>query len=226
MVYYTMRAARCAPASFRPPSDSADYAQARCPCGVTEAVRATLRGGGALTAASAIMMAMVLAAPVHAQSASSAQTTSPKKAKQSKAAESAESARLKEVVVTARRRAIMSADLRKKDSETIIDSVVADEAGLLPDNSVTEVLQRVPGVTMVRFDALNDPDHFSDEGSAIQIRGLSDVAARLNGRDVFSASNGGGLSFGDVTPELLKAVDVYKSVTANLIEGGSGGRSI
>ena len=224
MVYYTMRAARCAPASFRPPSDSADYAQARCPCGVTEAVRATLRGGGALTAASAIMMAMVLAAPVHAQSASSAQTTSPKKAKQSKAAESAESARLKEVVVTARRRAIMSADLRKKDSETIIDSVVADEAGLLPDNSVTEVLQRVPGVTMVRFDALNDPDHFSDEGSAIQIRGLSDVAARLNGRDVFSASNGGGLSFGDVTPELLKAVDVYKSVTANLIEGGSGGQ--
>ena len=135
-----------------------------------------------------------------------------------------ESAELGEIVVTARREALISADARKRDSETIEDSVVADEAGLLPDNSVTEVLQRVSGVTMVRFAALNDPDHFSAEGSGIQVRGLSSVAARLNGRDVFSANNAGGLSFGDVTPELLAAVDVYKSVTADLIEGGAGGQ--
>ena len=131
---------------------------------------------------------------------------------------------LGEIVVTARREALTSADARKRDSETMIDSIVADEAGLLPDNSVTEVLQRVSGVTMVRFAALNDPDHYSSEGSGIQVRGLSGVAARLNGREVFSATNAGGLSFGDVTPELLKAVDVYKSATADLIEGGSGGQ--
>jgi iron complex outermembrane recepter protein len=134
------------------------------------------------------------------------------------------SAFLGEIVVTARRQALATADERKRDSETMIDSVVADEAGLLPDNSVTEVLQRLSGVTMVRFDALNDPDHYSSEGSGIQVRGLSGVAARLNGRDVFSANNAGGLSFGDVTPELLQAIDVYKSATADLIEGGSGGQ--
>ena len=131
---------------------------------------------------------------------------------------------LGEITITARRIALKNADDRKKNSESMIDSVVADEAGLLPDNSVTEVLQRVAGVTMVRFAALNDPDHYSDEGSGIQVRGLSGVDARLNGREVFSANTGQGLSFGDVTPELLAAVDVYKSATADLIEGGSGGQ--
>ena len=42
-------------------------------------------------------------------------------------------------------------DRTKEDSESIIDSVVADEAGMLPDNSITEVLQRVSGVEIVRF---------------------------------------------------------------------------
>lgn len=128
------------------------------------------------------------------------------------------------IVVTGRREALQKADARKRNSETIIDSVVADDAGRLPDNSITEVLQRVSGVTIVRFAALNDPDHFSVEGSGIQVRGLTGVASRLNGREVFSASNGRALQFADVTPELMAAVDVYKASTADLIEGGTGGQ--
>lgn len=127
------------------------------------------------------------------------------------------------IIVTGRRQALQSADNRKKNAETIIDSVVADEAGKLPDNSITEVLQRVSGVTIVRFSALNDPDHFSVEGSGIQVRGLSGVASRLNGRDIFSANGGRSLLWGDVTPELMAAVDVYKSSSADQIEGGTGG---
>lgn len=129
-----------------------------------------------------------------------------------------------DVVITARRRALEAADARKRASESIISSVVADEAGKLPDNSITEVLQRVSGVSIVRFAALNDPDHFSVEGSGIQVRGLSGVASRLNGREIFSANGGRGLVWGDVTPELMSAVDVYKSATADLIEGGTGGQ--
>ena len=128
------------------------------------------------------------------------------------------------IVVTGRRAALQAAEQRKKNSESIIDSVVADEAGKLPDNSITEVLQRVSGVSIVRFAALNDPDHFSVEGSGIQVRGLSGVASRLNGRDVFSANSGRTLLWGDVTPELMSAVDVYKVATADLIEGGTGGQ--
>ncbi|KRC79991.1 TonB-dependent receptor [Sphingomonas sp. Root241] len=128
------------------------------------------------------------------------------------------------IVVTGRRAALQAADERKKASESIINSVVADEAGKLPDNSITEVLQRVSGVSIVRFGSLGDPDHFSVEGSGIQVRGLSGVASRLNGREIFSANGGRGLVWGDVTPELMSAVDVYKSATADLIEGGTGGQ--
>jgi iron complex outermembrane receptor protein len=177
---------------------------------VADAVRSALRGCGAMAAASAFAMALTFSVSASAQTRLADAADGP--------------ADLGEVVVTARRKALATADERKKDSETLVDSVVADEAGLLPDNSVTEVLQRVSGVTMVRFASLGDPDHFSAEGSGIQVRGLSGVAARLNGREVFSANNAGGLSFGDVTPELLQAVDVYKSATADLIEGGSGGQ--
>ncbi|MFV0624272.1 TonB-dependent receptor [Sphingomonas sp. ac-8] len=129
-----------------------------------------------------------------------------------------------EIVVTGRRAALEAADDRKRRSETIVDSVVADDAGKLPDNSITEVLQRVSGVSIVRFSALNDPDHFSAQGSGVQVRGLSGVASRLNGREIFSANGGRALLWGDVTPELMSAVDVYKASTADLIEGGTGGQ--
>lgn len=125
------------------------------------------------------------------------------------------------IVVSARREAIQNATERKKNAESIVDSVVADDAGMLPDNSITEVLQRVSGVTISRF---NDADHFSTEGNGIQVRGMSGVAARLNGREIFSANGGNGLSWGDVTPELMAAVDIYKSPTADQIEGGLGGQ--
>lgn len=167
---------------------------------VTTAVRAALGSRPAL-ASSAFMMAMILSAQAVADSED-----------------------LESVIVTARRQALENAADRKKESESIIDSIVADEAGMLPDNSMTEVLQRVSGVSIVRFAALGDPDHFSAEGSGVQVRGLSGVAGRLNGREVFSASGGRGLSWGDVTPELMQAVDVYKSSTADLIEGGTGGQ--
>ncbi|WP_395335026.1 TonB-dependent receptor [Novosphingobium sp. BL-8H] len=142
---------------------------------------------------------------------------------QDEAAQAPTAAESDAIVVTGRRAAMQSADDRKKNAISIVDSVVADDAGKLPDNSITEVLQRVPGVTIVRFQSLNDPDHFSAEGSGIQLRGLSGVASRLNGRDIFSANGGRSLQFSDVTPELMQAVDVYKSSTADQIEGGTGG---
>jgi outer membrane receptor protein involved in Fe transport len=113
-----------------------------------------------------------------------------------------------EIIVTGRRQALQNATERKRNSDTVIDSIVADDAGKLPDNSITEVLQRVPGVTIVRFAALGDPDRFSVEGSGIQVRGLSSVLATLNGREITGANGGGGLSWNEVTPELMAAVDV------------------
>ena len=54
------------------------------------------------------------------------------------------------VVVTGQRAALASAQKLKQDADEIVDSVVADDIGKLPDRSVTEVLQRVVGISINR----------------------------------------------------------------------------
>ena len=85
------------------------------------------------------------------------------------------------------------------------------------------MLQRVVGVTIGHLISNADPEHYSVEGSGVNIRGLSYVRSELNGRDAFSANGGRSLNFEDVTPELMAGVDVYKNPSAEQIEGGIGG---
>ncbi|MFL6548558.1 MAG: TonB-dependent receptor [Povalibacter sp.] len=130
---------------------------------------------------------------------------------------------LEEVIVTGIRQSLQSSQDIKKDAEVFVDSVTAEDIGALPDRSVTEVLQRIPGVAINRFQGANDPDHFSIEGSGVVVRGLNQVRSELNGRDTFSANNGRFLSFADVPPELMSGVDVFKNQSADMIEGGLAG---
>ncbi|MGL1959513.1 MAG: TonB-dependent receptor [Colwellia sp.] len=111
----------------------------------------------------------------------------------------------------------------KRNADTVVDSITAVDIGSLPDRSVLEAIQRLPGVSVERFAGPDDPDHFSVEGSGAIIRGLTQTRSEFNGRDSFSASSSRGLSFQDVSPELMGGVDVYKSQTADMIEGGIGG---
>jgi TonB-dependent receptor len=131
------------------------------------------------------------------------------------------------IVVKGQRAALQSAQKNKQNADEIVDSVVAEEAGKLPDKSITEVLQRVVGVTVQRLRSTNnDPKHFS-EGSddRINVRGLSWGSSTLNGREIFSAGwPGRDLSWGAVPSELMSAVDVYKNPSAEKIEGGVSGQ--
>ena len=139
--------------------------------------------------------------------------------------------RVATVVVVGQRAALESAAARKKNADEVVDSILAEDIGKLPDKSVTEVLQRVVGVTIDR--TMNIPDklqgvgdainHFAAEGTGVSIRGLSYVRSELNGRDTFSANGGRTLSFEDVPPELMAGVDVYKNPSAEQIEGGIAG---
>ena len=125
------------------------------------------------------------------------------------------------IVVTARRKALEQATEIKKLSDTIVDSVVSDEAGKLPDTSVTEVLQRISGVTLSRFTvSQNGTPAFQVEGTGISVRGLPYNSSTLNGEQVFSANGASAISWGEVTPELMGGVDIYKASRADLIEGG------
>ncbi len=128
-----------------------------------------------------------------------------------------------EIIVTGIRENLRSAQQRKRNADTVVESIDAKDIGSFPDKSVAEALQRVPGITVVRFAGTDDTSHFSAEPSGVIIRGLNQVRSEFNGRDVFSANSSRGLSWQDISPELLGGVDVYKNQTADLIEGGIAG---
>ena len=130
---------------------------------------------------------------------------------------------LEEVVVTGMRNSLDSAQELKRNADTVKDVITASDIGALPDKSVTEALQRVPGVTIERFASSEDPKHYADEGTGVLVRGLDRVRSEINGRDAFSANPYGGLSYEDFPAELLGAVEVVKNQTADLISGGIAG---
>ena len=127
------------------------------------------------------------------------------------------------IEVTGIRGSIYSAQNLKRYADTVKDVITASDIGALPDKSVTEALQRVPGVTIERFASSSDPKHYADEGTGVLIRGLDRVRSEVNGRDAFSANPSGGLSYEDFPAELLGAVEVVKNQTADLISGGIAG---
>ena len=129
-----------------------------------------------------------------------------------------------EIVVTGIRQSLRSAQNIKRNSDTVEDVITATDIGALPDRSVTEALQRVPGVAINRFAAPSDPDHFSVEGSGVVVRGLTFTRSEFNGRDTFSTGvYGQAINFQDVPAELLGSVEVFKEETADRIEGGLSG---
>lgn len=119
-----------------------------------------------------------------------------------------------DIVVTGVRASLQSAQNIKRNADTIVDSIVAEDIGKLPDNNATEALQRVTGVQVSRD---------VGEGGAIAIRGLPQVETTLNGRETFTAGGGRTFNLEDLPAELIGRIDVYKSPTADLIEGGLGG---
>jgi len=134
-----------------------------------------------------------------------------------------DSQHLQEVVVTGIRKSLESAQAIKQTSEQIVDSVTAQDIGALPDRSVSEALQRIPGITLQRTDNNRDPARLASEGGGVFIRGLSWVRSELNGRDIFSANDGRDVSFEDISADLLAGIDVYKNPAADQVEGGVGG---
>lgn len=164
----------------------------------------------ALGTASALAISAATAAPALAQDAD---------AEAPAAEEDAEDT----IIVTGFRASLQSAQNIKRDADTFVDVITAEDIGALPDRSVAEALQRVPGVNIGRFEKASDPDRFSVEGTGVIIRGLGFVRSELNGRDIFSANGGTVLNFNEVSPELLGRVEVFKNLTSDMVEGGIAG---
>ncbi len=120
---------------------------------------------------------------------------------------------LEEVVVTGIRASLEAAtDLKRNDSR-IVDAVVAEDIGKLPDNNIAEALQRVTGVSIKTDFGIGD---------SVSIRGLPQNRVEINGRTT-TGDGRDGISLQDFPSSFLRAVEVIKSPTADMIEGALGG---
>jgi iron complex outermembrane receptor protein len=117
------------------------------------------------------------------------------------------------VIVTGVRASLTSAREIKANAPELVDSIVAEDIGKLPDNTVADALQRVPGVQVSRREG---------EANTVVVRGLPNLVTTLNGYEVFTGT-GRGVALQDIPAEMLAGVDVYKSVGADKIEGGVAG---
>ncbi|MBH1993249.1 MAG: TonB-dependent receptor [Sphingomonadaceae bacterium] len=153
---------------------------------------------------SASLFAMMLAGAAHAQTAPAA---APQDASQDNEAA--------DIVVTGVRASIVGALNVRKQSIQIVDSIVSEDVGKLPDNNVVEALQRVTGIQVT--------DRAGGEAATISIRGLTDPLTTLNGRNIFTAA-GTSFALQDVSANLVSRVDVYKTRSADQLESGLAGQ--
>ncbi|WP_025560293.1 TonB-dependent receptor [Sphingomonas sp. UNC305MFCol5.2] len=118
-----------------------------------------------------------------------------------------------QILVVGIRGSVDSANEKKRNAKQIVDSVVSEDVGKLPDNNVPEALARVAGVQI---------DRAHGEGQAVTIRGLGDVQTTVNGNEA-GAAGSRALNLADIPAELLKSVEVYKTRSADQVEGGIAG---
>jgi iron complex outermembrane receptor protein len=130
----------------------------------------------------------------------------------------------KEIVVTGIRQSLANALSAKRDSDQVMDAISAEDVGKFPDKNVGEALQRITGVQISRA---------GGEGSAVSIRGVDPglIRVEVNGQsqlssfagDVAGASTNPAVEFRDIPAEFISRLEVVKSASADMTEGGLGG---
>jgi TonB-dependent receptor len=130
---------------------------------------------------------------------------------------SAQQSNLDAVTVTGFRHAIETSIETKRNADSIVESVTAEDIGKLPDVSIAESLARLPGVAGVR----------GSDGrvQTISIRGLPPQFSNtlLNGREMVSSGDNRSVEYDQFPSELFSSVVVYKTPTASLVGQGLAG---
>ncbi|QDX26945.1 TonB-dependent receptor [Sphingomonas suaedae] len=118
-----------------------------------------------------------------------------------------------EIVITAIQRSLETSQAIKQDSDQIVDSIVAEDIGKLPDVTATESLARITGVQV---------DFANGTAAGTRVRGLPDITTTYNGRELFTGQ-GRAVALQDFPSSSIARLDVYKSGSANLLEPGIAG---
>ena len=120
---------------------------------------------------------------------------------------------LETVVVTGIRKGIEDAISVKRNNDSIVEAISAEDIGKLPDTSIAESIARLPGVAAQRVNG---------RASAISVRGFSPdfATSLLNGREQVSTGDSRYVEYDQYPSELLSGVTVYKTPDAGLIGQG------
>jgi TonB-dependent receptor len=124
------------------------------------------------------------------------------------------------VVVTSYRQSIDQNVLDKRDANSIVEVINAQNIAQFPAKNIADALAHVPGVVISRE---------SGEGKTVSIRGLAPelTLTELNGNYVASADTSAGLTrsfnYTLMPANMFSEIKLYKSLEARLDEGGIGG---
>ena len=194
---------------------------------IASAVALALAGVGAVAPAHAQQAAVP--PEVSASAPAAAASAPPPAAVAAPAAvDAAKAAQLGSVTVTGIRASLEQSLSRKRNADTHVDVITAEDIGKMPDKNVADSLQRVPGVTISSAGA-NEGGF--DEADRVSMRGTSPSLTQtlINGHTVSSGdwfvlnqtgTVGRSVSYSLLPSELVGHVVVHKSSEASLVEGG------
>src|SRR3954463_10031544 len=119
------------------------------------------------------------------------------------------------IVVTGLRRSLQSARNIKRNSDQVVDAIVAEDIGKLPDIAVSDTAARIPGIQVERN---------GGGASRVLLRGLDRTyyTTTYNGREIFTAETRS-VALQDFPAGAIQAVEAFKTSTANLVEPGVAG---
>ncbi len=121
-----------------------------------------------------------------------------------------------EIVVTGIRASQARSVEIKRNAASVVEAISAQDIGKLPDVTISDSLQRIPGVQIRRE---------AGEGGAINIRGLPQVTTLMNGEQFLGANSVTTVqpNFTDIPSQLFSGATVFKSPTASLQQAGLSG---
>jgi TonB-dependent receptor len=128
-------------------------------------------------------------------------------------------ASVQQVVVSGIRQSMASSLNLKRNSDGIVDGIVAEDIGKFPDTNLAESLQRISGVSI---------DRTNGEGQKVTVRGIGPDfnMVLLNGRQMPTSNlgdlNGRAFDFSNLASEAISQLQVYKTSRAETPTGGIG----
>ncbi len=172
-----------------------------------------------------IITGLCLAGSLHAQDATkqSGPAAAPAQSTdQQTTADQAKAKQLATVTVTGIRASLQASMDTKRNADAIVDAVTALDIGKFPASNVAEALAQIPGVTL---------DRQLGATQRVSINGMDPSLnlTLLDGHPVAQAvwlyddSPNRGFNFSLLSPEVIGAIEVYKSIEARLPEGAMGG---